>query len=267
MIKRILIIVIVLALSIVKTSNSFASTPIDAATKEAFQDFYIGIGLSGIAFFNDNPSWKHILNSPDKNDVLGGSFDGLESGFHLSVMTNLNESSSLLLPISFEYDWLTAAEQMYQTSRTKLQVKHSIDIQKLGIGLQWQFLTFPFKDVKGYMEADLKVIFINNQEYRYVISELETDGTITSNLGPYNPKETAVRFGAEYKLGFRGQLTKNFFINSFLGIELLNVLGRNDDRGELLTPWGSLKQMQERSESKEQYVPNLHFVLIVLDQH
>lgn len=257
MIKRILIIVILLALSIVNTNNSFASSPIDSETKEAFQDFYIGIGLSGTAFFNDNPSWKPISYTPDPNDfIVGGSFDGLESGIHLSVMTNLNESSSLLLPLSFEYDWLSSAEEMYPFTGAKWQVKHSIDIQKIGTGLQWQFLTFPFKDVKGYMEADIKGIFINQQIFKREETLRHADGSVTVTKNSYLPKQTAFRIGAEYKLGFRGQLANNLFINSFLGIELLNLIGRDAERGELLTPFPN-------NESKEQYVPNLHFVLMI----
>ncbi len=65
-----------------------------------------------------------------------------------------------------------------------------------------------------------------------------------------------MRLGSEYKLGFRGELVKNFYINSFLGIELLNLLGRDDERRELFTPY-------KKGETQEQYVAQWHFVLMI----
>ena len=264
MIKRILINIILLSFTSVNAINCLASTPVEPEDKSAFSEFYIGVGLSGTQFFKDTPSWNPITYSLNPSqDVIGGSFDGLESGIHFSFVTNLTKSSELMLPFSFEYNWLSSGEILYPTPVTEWLMQHSIDVQKIGTGLQWQFYTFPFKDVKAYMETDIKMIFINNQKISKTAYETNSDGSKSSTVTSFVPKETAIRFGAEYKLGFRGQLTKNFFINSFLGIELMNILGRDNNRGELLTPFGSLTQNPKRFESKEQYVPNLDFVLMI----
>ena len=247
----------ILFVSLYAEMKSEISNPLEIEEKGAFTDFYFGIGLAGTNFLEDTPSWVPISFSPDENDYrIGGSFDGVESGLHLSFVTNLDSESNWMLPLNFEYNWLSANEEIYY-SKTIGKYHHRIDVQKISTGIHWNFYTFHFQDVNAYMGAEFKAVFVNNQKLTSQQITKQDDGTITTVNGPYkNEKPNAVRLGSEYKLGFRGELVKNFYINSFLGIELLNLLGRDDERRELFTPY-------KKGETQEQYVAQWHFVLLI----
>lgn len=248
-----------LILSILACSNLMSedSSPIAPTKSGAFKDFYFGIGLAGTNFIEDTPSWIPMQFTTKLDDYrIGGSFDGIESGLHLSVVTNLDDDSDWMLPLTFEYNWLSASEEIFIGKQIG-KFKHTIDVQKIGTGIQWNFYTFQFDDVSAYMGAEFKAVFINNQN---VVSQLLTkheDGTVEITNGPYpHEKPNAVRFGSEFKLGFRGELDAGFYINTFLGMELLNTLGKDNERKELFTPYKNV-------ETEEQYVGQWHFVLMI----
>lgn len=247
-------IILVLAYSNLKSENS---SPIIPDNSGAFTDFYFGIGLAGTNFLEDTPSWIPISFSADENDYrIGGSFDGIESGLHLSFVTNLDSKSNWMLPVNFEYNWLTASEEIY-IGKMLGKYKHTVDVQKIGTGIQWNFLSFHYDDVKAYMGAELKAVFVNNQDMKSQFVTNNENGSVVIQNGIYKKeKKNTVRLGGEYKLGFRGELADNFYINSFIGIELLNMLGRDDERKELFTPF-------KDNETKEQYVAQWHFVLMI----
>ena len=50
------------------------------------------------------------------------------------------------------------------------------------------------------------------------------------------PKDDAMRIGALLKLGVEGRLRDNFYINAGGAIGFMNIIGKNNNRGELLTP-------------------------------
>jgi hypothetical protein len=223
---------------------------------KAFENISFGVGLTGTNIFDNNINWKPIVSNDNniKDARIGGSFDGVETGLLLFSSINLDANGTWILPLSFEYVWLNAHEVVPISNTIRGDINHTIDIQKLATGIHFNFLTFPFKDVKAYLGLEAKAAFINNQEYQSSYTDITTGKT--EKKIKFIPKKSAVRFDGEVKLGIRGELTENFFINSSFGIDCLNLLGSDDSRGELLTPFG-------RYENEETLVPNYHFVLMI----
>lgn len=254
--KTITTLAIIFAMLSPKQSLTAESTPLEAKPQGAFTDFYIGCGLVGTNFMEDSPSW--ILIQPIDNTKEarnGGSFDGVETGIHFSLITNLDTDHNWLLPLTFEYNWLKAGEDVPLEKNVRLSISHRISTQKIGTGIQWQFYTFPFKDVRAYIGAEAKAVFVNNQLMKMEDKVIGDNGVTQPGLTSYKYKPDAVRFGSEIKLGFRGELINDFFINTSLGMEVVNLLGRDDKRGELFTAFDL--------ETKEQLVPQWHFVLML----
>ena len=215
--------------------------------QKAFSNIYLGIGLAGDNVFDSNPAWDPI----NSKSVIGGSFDGVESGIAVHFETNLDKKSHFMLPVSFENIWMDANEQYVRAAYDREYWKHSINCQKIGTGLNWVFFTFPFKDCKAYMGVEAKLFFINGEVFK-VKEVKQIAGVDTSFSRSFKTKDDAVRLGGEYKLGFRGQLTGNFYVNCFLGIQAHNLLMRDDSRGQLLTPISTY-------ETKEEVVWGLHY--------
>jgi hypothetical protein len=232
-----------------------AADPITPARKfepvKPFGEYYVGIGLAGVNIFDSNPAWDPI----NSRDVIGGSFDGVENGFSISAATNLDENSTWMLPFSFEWLFLSANEQYVRASYQKEFWNHQIDLQKISTGIQWNFCTFPFKDVRAYMGLEVKAVLVNNQELT-VKYKNTTTGVLVEEERNYKVKDAAVRLGGEYKIGFRGELAHNLYLNVFAGYECLNLLGRDDNRGELLTPLSTY-------ETEEGLVSGIHYNFII----
>lgn len=127
-----------------------------------FNSLYLGIGLAGDNIFDTNPAWDPI----NSQKVIGGSFDGVESGLAIHAETNLDKKSNWMLPLRFEYIWMDANEQYVRASYKKEYWKHSIHCQKIGTGVNWFFYTFPFKDCKAYMGLEAKLFLVNGEVFK-----------------------------------------------------------------------------------------------------
>lgn len=252
---RILILAMALLVAWVSARAEYPSY----TDNDPFSTYYIGLGLAGSQFDRNSVSAKNITFSSDPNDhVIGGSFDGIESSIRASITTNIDRESNFLLPISYEYQFLRAGEMLYYNLTPELQYygtfKHQIDVHKLSIGGEWQFLATEFRDVKFYMGMDLKSYFITAQDFIREDTKIVGNDDVIIEKFPYKPKEDALRFGGEVKLGIRGHLLGNFYINAFVGYESWNAIGRDNNRGQLLTPFG-------RTEVSENYVGAFHYFI------
>lgn len=252
---RILILAMALLVAWVSARAEYPSY----TDNDPFSTYYIGLGLAGSQFDRNSVSAKNITFSSDPNDhVIGGSFDGMESSIRASITTNIDRESNFLLPISYEYQFLRAGEMLYYNLTPELQYygtfKHQIDVHKLSIGGEWQFLATEFRDVKFYMGMDLKSYFITAQDFIREDTKIVGNDDVIIEKFPYKPKEDALRFGGEVKLGIRGHLLGNFYINAFVGYESWNAIGRDNNRGQLLTPFS-------RTEVSENYVGAFHYFI------
>lgn len=241
-----------------KSNNPIYSVEEDDAP---FSVYYLGLGISGSLFAANSATWKNISFSTNPNDhVIGGSFDGMESAVRMSLTTNISRDSKWLLPISYEYLFMRANELIYYNLTPQINYfgtfHHEIDVQKFSIGVDWQALQTPFGDVKFYVGLDAKAFYISNQKFVREDIRMFNDTTVEINKFPYTPKANTFRFGLEPKFGFRGHIINNFYINSFIGYEMFNLIGRDDARGQLFTPF-------RNNENKEDIVNAFHYYLSV----
>ncbi len=258
--RKITSVISIIILTAIAASRAFAAYP-EETDDNPFSVYYLGLGISGSAFPSSSSAWKNISFSIDPNDhVIGGSFDGMESAVRASLTTNIDRKSRFLMPISYEYLFLRAGEVLYYNLTPELNYYgnflHRIDVQKFSIGLDWQFWQTPFKDVNIYLGVDFKGLYIFNQNFSREDVRIEGDNVVSKDKFPYNAKENALRFGTEGKFGFRGHIINKLYINAFVGYEYFNLIGRNDKRGQLLTPFA-------RTETKEDLINAWHYYLSI----
>ncbi len=219
-----------------------------------FDYIYLGVGLGGSNIFDSNPAWKPYFDRTEsKIPLIGGGFDGIESGVVIKGETNLDQDGDFMIPFSFEYVWLNSYEVFSLNESTRYGNGHYVNQQKIGTGLNYYFYTFPMQNVRPFVGFEIKGNFINNQ----LIERRTTFVRTKEVIYDYPETKPAVfRLGAEVKAGFRGEVTDGFFLNVSAGIEWLNLMGRDDLRGELLTPFSTY-------EDKESIVPQYHIAFII----
>ncbi len=223
-----------------------------------FDDIYLGIGFSGTNIFEGNVSSVPMMQkNSEKANIIGGSFDGAELGFIIKSEFNLDSACNFFIPVSFEYTWFTAKEIYWSSASSRQYLEHNMDAQRVSIGLNWYFYKFPFQNVRPFIGFDVKGSFFNRQELKNRIEYQHKDSV---KYVYFQMKEPAFRLGGELKIGFRGELVKNFFLQGSFGVEVLNLLLRDGERGELLTP---IKRYSGVTENEEKSVPNFHFSLII----
>jgi hypothetical protein len=223
-----------------------------------FDQIFVGAGITGTNIFSDNPSTKPIWSKNYKVALEeGGSFDGAEIGVILKTEFNLDSAGDFCIPIDFEYVWFTAKEIVWPSAKERIYLEHYVDAQKISAGLNWYFYKFPFQNVRPFIGFDLKAMFFNNQVFENRVVNLTTN---TTDYRYQQTKDPTFKLGTEFKIGFKGALLENFYLSGSLGIEVMNLLFRDGDRGELLTPF---KRYQGIVEDEEKYVPDYHFTLII----
>lgn len=224
------------------------------SAKSQFDEIYISSGLTGTNIFTDNPATMPIFEK-DKNKafIIGGSFDGVETGTMIKGEFSIDNRATLFIPISFEYVWFNANEIVWPTWDKKIYLEHCVDAQKFSTGLKWYFYQFPFQNVKPYIGFEMKAIFFNNQTFSNQLHYLGNDSIVDIKQ---TTKKSAFRMGGEAMIGFRGGIFDRFYLSGSLGYEILNLIGRDNARGELLTPF-------PQAETEEKYVPNWHITLLI----
>lgn len=213
-------------------------------------------GLSTITFFNNSPSAKLMM--PSTKDgvgtlITGGSYDGQQSGIALRAAMILDKDKNLEIPLTLYFSFLRAAERAALGIRSELYLKHKTNVQSVGLGFNYYVCELPISGVKPYIGAEAIASYINEDYFERKIVYSAYNEVI--NIG-HDPKKAAFRMGGEFKIGILGNIINKVSLNSSIGINAINLLGRDDSRGELLTP-------NKDNESKESMVWNWHFTLMI----
>lgn len=122
-------------------------------------------------------------------------------------------------------------------------------------GFEYAFLTLPLAQAKVYAGIDVRGTFVvantYKEEYEYVIDPRQ-NSTVTLS------KEGAFRLGGGGRLGIEGEIFDPWYVNLSVGWSFMNAVGRDDARGELLTPY-----FDPKYENKETRVYNIFANLFV----
>ncbi len=211
----------------------------------------LSAGISTIEILGDSPNSKTIVNRDTNVVTVGGSFNGTQPGFGFRAQASLDENNIYSIPFGFDYYFFEGLERIPAPGSYTAKWRHTADIMTFTAGFNYAFVKFPLANVRGYASFELRGSYIMQGEIVQTTINSQTDSV---SVNEYVTKESAFRLGGAIYIGFMGDIEDPLYINFYTGLGIMNLIGRDDNRGELLTPINYY-------ENKESLVYNLHFSL------
>lgn len=189
---------------------------------------------------------------------VGGSFNGSQPGIEARFTYNLDEDGSFRLPVGLNYEFYSSRELLPLTN-TVLDVKlqHNLEIISPYVGLEYRFFKLPKANAYIYGGIDMRAVYITNIMYRSIIEDRITGRRELDNSAA---KDDALRYGINYRIGLEGEIYENYEINASVGLNVVNLIGKDGNRGELLTPIP--RSLPISTENKETLVYSLYLSIL-----
>ncbi len=196
-----------------------------------YKDLGVEFGLIPTRVFGNNGA-SDVFQGGNRESTIGGGFFGFQTGLLLKSVFQISESG-ISIPFGFEYVFYRAAHRVPLAPNVTLYINHNIDVPTLTLGLRYPLFRLPFANVKFYSELDALGNFVGKSNYKIRIDYESFDST---SIRSVSNKDFAFRFGLGFKAGFLGEIVHPWYANLFASVSYLNLLGKNNKRGELLTP-------------------------------
>jgi len=195
------------------------------------KDFAIEFGTCPTSVFGDNGATSVFIN-PQKSTTIGGGFFGFQNGIYLRGIWQKSDAN-FAIPIGFEYIFYRAYHRVPYAPKVTLYLRHFIDVPTVTLGFRYYLFKLPFANVKCYSEIDARGSFVGKSNYSVRIDYEAFDSTLVKSV---SYKNAVFRFGGDFRIGFLGEVVYPWYVNIFTNVSYVNLLGRNNKRGELLTP-------------------------------
>lgn len=215
----------------------------------------IALGLSTNRVFGIS---AESMYSTDDNVATNGSFNGAQPGIDFRYTMDLDEEGSFRMPIGLNYEFFSARERIPISRILDIKLEHTLNIISPYIGLEYRFFKLPKARAYLYGGFDLKASFISNAKYTQSVFNISTQENESQGSAS---KENATRFGTTYRIGIEGEISDNYEINVSSGLNVLNLIGKDGNRGELLTPIPRSSPIS--TENQESVVYGLFFSILL----
>ncbi len=240
--RQIIRITVILLLAVTLQSNA------------QFKNVSLTAGLVTTSILGDNPgTWPIVERDVNVNHDIGGSFRGNQPGFGFRLMFPLGNGDKFNVPVGLDYIYYRALEKVPITQKTTLFLRHTVSIPTAALGLNYYLFKFPIANVKAYTGVEARGSFLQEGNfYRRFEYELQDSTRIIDTKA----KDAGFRLGALWKLGVEGEFIYPWYVNTGVAFGAVNLVGRDNERGELLTPMKSF-------ETKESMVYNFHLYFMI----
>jgi hypothetical protein len=238
--------------------------PLSKAYSQFDAKYSLQVGLSSMNIIGNNPATEPMWYVDGQgNHVYGGSLNGSYLGGMIKLIISMDSAEKLTIPVGFEYTLLDGMYNYPYVDTTNIyrqrylnNYKFSADCFKIYLGANYVVKRFPIAHGKLYMGAEAVTTFITNVE-RKRDTYFVTYDSMTTHI---DKKDNAVRLGGVFRLGINGKIINNFYADINCGVGIMNLIGRNNSRGELLTP---TKNTPSYVETKESLVYTFQLVMSV----
>lgn len=164
---------------------------------------------------------------------IGGSLRNAQPGISLKGTYLFDDMTDLRLTTTLDYMFFSGKEKYGVPPNVSIAYVHDLNIASFGIGLEYVWANLDFANAKLYSGFDIRSNFVHNSYFKETIRYLDKfkdDDIFEAG------KDDALRFGGNIRLGVEGRLRNKIYVNTGLSVGVLNLIGRDDSRGELLTP-------------------------------
>jgi len=209
-------------------------------TFESFGQFTANYRISGgiitTQIIGDNPGKLPIIDtSPTDEAITGGSFPDAQPGMQLHFLFPVDEESKFRIPLSLDYSFFRGKERVNYNRNIIDYYSHTLNVLGVNTGFHWAFLPVRFARANVYTGLEVRMSYIHNIDIEW-FRDFQNNTVFEDETYKTPPKENAMRIGGIFKLGVEGRLRDNFYINAGGALGVLNIIGKNDTRGELFTP-------------------------------
>lgn len=220
----------------------------------------IGGGISTAWINGANPARDFMLpeNLLARTDSLiilpGGSLDGQQFGLGARARFGLgSDSSAFTLSLGVDYIFYRGNWRL-PLSAGSILMEHNVDMPTAILGLEYRVLKVS-KLTGLYVAAEARAAFIHSTFFNWEFKA--ADGELHEQRSTTQGKVSATRLGAALRLGFSGEFQNGLIIDTSVGYGAVNLVGRDDVRGQLLTTTNDY-------ETKEDVVGNILFSIMVM---
>lgn len=218
----------------------------------------VGFGISTVEILGNNVATRPFLTTTEDGDIFGSSFDGSQPGIRLGMTFPLDKNEIFEIPVGIDYHFYMGRERQPISSTADIKFRSDIDVATITLGINWAFYKFnpEITDAKFYLglEARAANIFVG-------VYEREANYNIAKDTIYSNPtKPTTLRLGSAINFGVNGEIFEPWYVNVNFGLGIMNLIGRDDDRGELMS---LVKKTSTYNETKENFVIDYHFSLLI----
>lgn len=215
----------------------------ESAKALEFEGWSIAGGLATTRLYGDNRATEPLAPYDSTGEIYaGGSFNAVQPGIDLKA--TLNFKNGLKIPIGIQYDFYNSRERHPISPYMTAYFRYNLNIFSFYSGAFYTLYNFKWANAKIYSGAVLKANYIMNtdleREYDY---DLVPEQNETRKL---KTKDNAFRLGAELKLGVEGDLQNRFGIDLNTGFGVINLIGADDNRRELLTPFTDYETVENK---------------------
>lgn len=221
-------------------------------------DYSLGVAFTTSKILGDNPAISTLI--PINTPVPGGSFNGAMPGVEIKGQYKLDDIGDWRLVGGFNYTFYSARERIPR-EKSIYRLTHEVNIFSPLVGINYTLFRFPLALSSVYAGVEARYNYIHNSEAVFTEEVKETGEK--SVFGTYGKSNTG-RFGGIVKLGLEGELAENYMINVSWGLDMLNALGRDNSRGQLLTPYKEKDlKLNPGAETIEDLTYNFYFSLMI----
>jgi hypothetical protein len=220
--------------------------------------FQVSAGLSTIEILGNNIARYPLVWDTKEGKIYGGSFDQSQNGIRLESIFSIDESEVFEVPLGIEYHFYRGRERQPISEVSDIKFRHDADVATITLGVSYSFYEImPFQlKAKFYAGLETRTAIIFQGKYESSINYSIDKPEVIS----YSTKETAIRFGSAILLGMTGEINKDVSVDFRGGLGMMNLIGKDDERGELLTP---RKKTGDYEEAGETSIFNFHFAMLL----
>ncbi|MCE5304324.1 hypothetical protein LLG34_01285 [bacterium] len=240
--KKYLIIILVIVFCQVSAHSQF------------LKNTSFALGLSTSQILGNNPAGKPIVSTGDADPaVIGGGFFGAQPGIDFRVTIPIDKELRWRIPIGLDYQFFSAKERIPTGKNLEVRLRHSLTNVSPYVGVSYVLQNLEMIKAKTYASLEARASFINNINYEREHDYLNSNDLDTT-LHEIT-KSNATRYGGLMRVGVESYLFYPIQINASVGLSVMNLLGRDNARHELLTPTNFM-------EVQESFIWNLNFSIM-----
>jgi hypothetical protein len=206
--------------------------PLHIPLKAQIRNFQVTGGLTTMWITSENIARERIFPRSEE-EMPGAGFDGQQAGISLRMLYGIDAVKNMRVTAGLDYYFLRGIQRNQFTSST-LFFTYSVDMPTLVLGTEYALLEYPPGDARIYAGIEARGALTIAKPINFRLVRLKGDTLIQSGKGEI--KENAFRLGGAVRLGIDGEIYDPFYVNFSVGYGIINLVGRDDSRGELFTP-------------------------------